>query len=160
MIEKLLTSIRIIISMATANRLRIEIWQQDLRDTPTLLEDASIQITKISELSVTDKGFSSIRSVSCVQLFATPWTAEQEASLFITNSWSSLKLTSIELVVSPSHLILCRPLLLLPLIFLSIRVFSSESVLCIRWPKYWSFIRIIKSIETFLFFSVSEAQHS
>ena len=78
-------------------------------------------------------------SLSRVQLFATPWTAARQASLSITDSQSLLKLMSIESVMPSNHLILCRPLLLLPLIFPSIRVFSSESVLCIRWPKYWSF---------------------
>ena len=73
------------------------------------------------------------------QLFATPWTAERQASLSITSSWSLLKLISIELVIPSNHLILCHPLLLLPSIFPSIRVFSNESVLPIRWPKYWSF---------------------
>ena len=71
--------------------------------------------------------------------FVTPWTAALQASLSITNSQSLLKLMSIELVMPPSHLILCHPLLLLPSIFPSIRVFSNESVLCIRWPKYESF---------------------
>ena len=74
-----------------------------------------------------------------VQLFVTPWTAARQASLSITNSQSLLKIMSIELVMSSSHLILCHPLLLLPSIFPSIRVFSNESVLCIMWPKYWSF---------------------
>ena len=83
--------------------------------------------------------FSSVQSLSHVQLFATPWTAACQASLSITNSWSSPKLMSIELVMPSSHLILCRPLLLLPLIPPSIRVFSSESTLRMRWPKYWSF---------------------
>ena len=69
----------------------------------------------------------------------TPWTAAHQASLSITNSWSLLKLMSIESVMPSNHLILCRPLLLLPSIFPSIRVFSKESVLSIRWPKYWSF---------------------
>ena len=69
----------------------------------------------------------------------TPWTAAHQASLSITNSWSLLKLMSIMLVMPSNHLILCRPLLLLPSIFPSIRVFSNESVLRIRWPKYWSF---------------------
>ena len=69
----------------------------------------------------------------------TPWTATGQASLSITNSWSLLKLMSIELVMPSNHLILCHPLLLLPSIFPSIRVFSDESVLHIRWPKYWSF---------------------
>ena len=75
---------------------------------------------------------------SC-QLFATPWTAVHQASLSITNSQSLLKLTSIELVMPSNHLILCHPLLLLPSIFPSIRVFSNKSALHIIWPKYWSF---------------------
>ena len=83
--------------------------------------------------------FSSVQSFSCVRLFATPWTAACQASLSVTNSWSLLKLMSIESVMSSNHLILCCPLLLLPLIFPSIRVFSNGSVLCIRWPKYCSF---------------------
>ena len=87
--------------------------------------------------------FSSVQLLSCVQLFATPWIAACQASLSITNSWSSLKLMSIELVMPSSHLILCRPLLLQPPIPPSIRVFSNESALCIRWPKYWSFSFII-----------------
>ena len=73
------------------------------------------------------------------QLFATPWIAARQASLSITNSWSLLKLMSIELVMPSNHLILCRPLLFLPSIFPSIRVFSNKSVFHIRWPKYWSF---------------------
>ena len=83
--------------------------------------------------------FSSVQSRSCVRLFVTPWIAARQASLFITNSRSSLRLTSIESVMPSSHLILCRPLLLLPPIPPSIRVFSNESTLCMRWPKYWSF---------------------
>ena len=82
--------------------------------------------------------FSSVQSLSYVQLFATPWTAARQTSLSITNSRSLLKLMSIELVMPSNHLILCHPLLL-PWIFPSIRVSSSESVLHIRWPKYWSF---------------------
>ena len=82
--------------------------------------------------------FSSVQLLSHVQLFATPWTAAHQASLFITNSWSPPKAVSIESVMPSNHLILCRPLLLLPSIFPSIRVFSNESALCIRWPKYWS----------------------
>ena len=81
----------------------------------------------------------SIQSLSHVRLFATPWTAARQASLSITNSRSLLKLMSIELVMPSNHLILCRPLLLPPSILPSIRVFSSESVLRISWPKYWSF---------------------
>ena len=83
--------------------------------------------------------FSSVRSLSPVQLFATPWTAARQASLSITNSRSSLTLMPIESVMPSSHLILCRPLLLLPSIFPSSRVFSNESALRIRWPKDWSF---------------------
>ena len=82
---------------------------------------------------------SSVQLLSCVQLFATPWTAACQASLSITNSRSLLKSMSIESVMPSNHLTLCRPLLLPPSIFPSIRVFSNESVLCIRWPKYWSF---------------------
>ena len=82
---------------------------------------------------------SSVQSLSCVQLFATPCTAACQASLSITNSWSLLKLMSIELVMPSKHLILCHPLLLTPSIFPSMRIFSNESVLCIRWPKYGSF---------------------
>ena len=79
--------------------------------------------------------FSSVQSLSCVRLFATPWTAAHQASLSITNSWSWLKLMSIELVMPFNHLILCHPLLLLNSIFPSIRVFPNESVLHIRWPN-------------------------
>ena len=83
--------------------------------------------------------FSSVQSLGHVRLFATPWTAARQASLSITNSWSSPKLMSIESVMPSNHLIFCRPLLLLPSVFPSIRVFSNESALRIRWPKYWSF---------------------
>ena len=83
--------------------------------------------------------FSSIQSLSRVWLFVTPWIAARQASLSITNSQSSLRLTSIESVMPSSHLILCRPLLLLPPIPPSSRVFSNESTLHMRWPKYWSF---------------------
>ena len=83
--------------------------------------------------------FSSVQSLSRVRLFATPWIAAPQASLSITNSRSSLRLTSIESVMPSSHLIFGRPLLLLPPIPLSIKVFSDESTLCMRWPKYWSF---------------------
>ena len=83
--------------------------------------------------------FSSVQSLSRVQLFATPWTAAHQASLSFTNSWSLLKLMSTESVMTSKHLILCRPLLLLPSIFPSMRVLSNESVFHIRWLKYWSF---------------------
>ena len=81
----------------------------------------------------------SVQSLSCVRLFATPWTAARQASLSISNFWSLPKLTSIASVMPSNHLNLCCPLLLPTLIFPSIGVFSSESVLHIRWPKYWSF---------------------
>ena len=82
---------------------------------------------------------SSVHSLSCVQVFVTPWTSARQASLSITNSQSLLKLMCIELVMPSNHLILCYPLLLPPSVFPSIRLFSSESTLCMRWPKYWSF---------------------
>ena len=87
----------------------------------------------------TESAINSVQLLSCVRLFATPWTAARQACLSITNSWSLLKLMSIESVMPSNHLILCRPLLLLLSIFPSIRVFSNESVLHIRWPKYQSF---------------------
>ena len=83
--------------------------------------------------------FSSVQSLSCVRLFVTPWTAARQASLLITNSRSLFKVMSIELVMPSNHCILCHPLLLPPSTFPSIRGFSNESVLCIRWPKYGSF---------------------
>ena len=83
--------------------------------------------------------FSSVQSLSQVRLFANPWTVAHQASLSFTISWSLLKLLSLELVMPSNHLILCRPLLLLPSIFPSIGVFSNESVLHIKWPKYCSF---------------------
>ena len=89
-----------------------------------------------------------VQSLSLVRLFATPWTAAHQAFLSITNSWSLLKLMSIESVMPSNHLILCRPLLLLPSVFPSIRVFSNESAFCIRCPKFWSFnFRISPSSE-------------
>ena len=83
--------------------------------------------------------FSSVQLLSHVRLFATPWTTVHQASLSITNSRSSLRLTSIESVMPSNHLILSYPLLLLPSIFPNIRIFSNESAFCIMWPKYWSF---------------------
>ena len=83
--------------------------------------------------------FSWVQLLSHVRLFATPWPAACQASLFFTNSWSLLRLMPIKLVMPPNNLILCNPFLLLPSIFPSIRVFSNKSVLRIRWPKYWSF---------------------
>ena len=94
---------------------------------------------QIRWLNHKEDSVSSVQSLSCVQLFVTLWTAACQASLSITNSWSLLKLMSIESVMPSNHLILCCLLLCLPSIFLSIRVFSNESALHIRWPKYWSF---------------------
>ena len=96
-----------------------------------------ISIEEIKKLE--EVRFSSVQSLSRVQLFATPWTAARQASLSITNFRSSLKLTSIESLMPSSHLIICCPLLLLPPIPPSIRVFPNESTLHMRWPKYWSF---------------------
>ena len=89
--------------------------------------------------------FSSVQSLSNVWLFMTPWTTVRQISLSITNSQSLLKLMSIRSLMPSNHLIFCRPLVLLPLIFHSVRVFSNESVLRIRWPKYWSFSFSISS---------------
>ena len=96
-------------------------------------------ITRSHKWIFWDDQFSSVQLLSCVQLFATPWTAAHQASLSITNSRSLFKLMSIESVMPSHHLILCHPLLLPPSIFPSIRIFSSESVLHIRWPNCWSF---------------------
>ena len=84
-----------------------------------------------------------VQLLSCVQLFATPWTAASLAFLSFTIFWSLLKLMSIQSVMPFNHLVLCHPLLLLPSVFPCIRVFSNESALCIMWPKYWSFSFII-----------------
>ena len=93
----------------------------------------------VSAVQQHESVLSSFHSLSCVWLFASPWTAARQASLSITNSQSPPKLMSVELVMPSNHLILCRPLLLLPSIFSSIRVFSNEWALRIRCPKYWSF---------------------
>ena len=113
---------------------------------------------KIHYDSIYMRYFSSVQSLSRVQLFLTPWTAARQASLSITNSCSSFKLIAIESVMPSNHPILCRPLLLPPSFFPSIRVFSHESVLRIRWPKYWRFsfntspssevLRLVKFRET------------
>ena len=99
----------------------------------------SFQLKKKRERELYASEHGSFQSHSCVRLFATPWTTARQASLSTTNSWSLLKLISIESVMPSNHLILCCPLLLLPSIFPSIRLFSNESVLHIRWPKYQSF---------------------
>ena len=95
--------------------------------------------TYVLSFNLTINSFSSVQLLSHVWLFATPWTTACQVSVSITNSWSLPKLTSIESVMPSNHLILCCPLLLLPSIFPSIRVFSNESALHIRWSKYWSF---------------------
>ena len=99
----------------------------------------SLIIICFNNMTIPYWAFSSVQLLSRVQLFATPWITARQASLSITDSWSLLKLMSIESVTPSSHLILCHPLLLLPPIPPSIRVFSNESTLHIRWPKYWSF---------------------
>ena len=101
------------------------------------LRGTSLQSQNISLISLLC--VSSVQSLSCVWVFATPWTTACQAPLSITNSWTLLKPMLIESVMPSNHLILCHPLLLLPSIFHSIRVFSNESTLHIRWPKYWSF---------------------
>ena len=93
----------------------------------------------LSPMNLETSSISSVQSLSHIRLFVTPWTATHQASLSITNSQSLPKLMSIESMMPSNHLILCHPLLLFPSIFPSIRVFSNESALCIRWPKYWSF---------------------
>ena len=96
---------------------------------PFLIDKIEFNLTSVS----------SVQLLRHVQLFVTPWNAAPQAFLFITNSWSLLKLMSIDSLMPSNHLILCHTLLLLPSVFPSIRVFSNESVLHIRWPKYWSF---------------------
>ena len=107
--------------------------------TVTVLPQRSWGIINIMHVKVLSSQFSSIQLLSRFRLFATPWIAARQAPSSITNSWSSLKLMCIELVMPSSHLILCHPLILLPSIPPSIRVFSNESALYMRWPKYWSF---------------------
>ena len=104
-----------------------------------LYHNVIVNIWEIVFLFLCFSYFSSVQSLSRVRLFTTPWTPARQASLSITNSWSLPKPMSIESVIPSNHLILCRPLLLLPSIVPSIRVFTNESALCIRWPKYWSF---------------------
>ena len=107
--------------------------------TPILIRLPKVE-SKLGGHSISSSPpISSVQLFSCGRFFATPWITARQAPLSITNSRSSLKLTSIESVMPSSHLILCRPLLLLPPIPPSIRVFSNESTLHIRWPKYWSF---------------------
>jgi len=121
---------------------RISVSAKQLEGEPGHCPEAALLFLDYSSLISASSPlpqFSSVQSPSHVRLFATPWTAALQASLSINNSRSLLKLMSIESMMTSSHLILCRPLLLPPLIFPSIMVFSNESALCIRWPKYWSF---------------------
>ena len=139
--------LKIALSMASTQECWATPWNISsaivLRNPPifslwTFLVDCKIKIfaLKNSKYSVQ---FSSVQLLSPVQPFVTPWTEAPQASLSITNSQSLLKLMPIELVMSSNHLILCCPLLLLPSVFLSIRVFSNESALRMKWQKYWSF---------------------
>ena len=115
------------------------LWPHILCQSLPLMQPVSFEEMTLSWVHVSlSNQLSSVQSLSCVLLFATPWTAACQASLSITSSQSSPKLMSIELVMPSSHLILCHPLLL-PSIFPSIRVISNEWALCIRWPKYWRF---------------------
>ena len=127
-------------------------FSQIIPPFPSPTESKRLFYTSVSLLLSHIQGSRSVQSLSCVQLFATPWIAACQASLSITVSQSSPKLMSIELVMPSSHLILCHPLLLLPPIPPSIRVFSNESTLHMRWPKYWSFIFSIYMHYTILVF--------
>ena len=122
----------------------MELHQTDFLERPHEPRIGVSYVESISPLK-TRSQFSSVQSLSRVQLFETPWIAARQVSLPITNSQSSLRLTSIKSVMRSSHLILCRPLLLLPPIPPSIRVFSNELTLSMRWPKYWSFSFSISS---------------
>ena len=106
---------------------------------PALGSKVPTEVAIVMVMLYYNESFVVVHSHSRVRLFATPWTTACQASLSITNSWSLLKLMSIELMMPSNHLILCHPFLLLPSIFPSIRVFSNKSVLSNRWPKYWSF---------------------
>ena len=124
--------------------LKVSVLLQSHGNTQLNVQDApSVRAGRTAITAATGNNiarqFSSVQSLSRVWLFATPWTAARQASLSITNSRNLLKLISVESVMSSSHLILCYPLLLLPPILPSIRVFSNESTLRIRWSKYWRF---------------------
>ena len=110
-------------------------WITSFIDTPIYIHTVTANVYQLAKIHQ----FSSVQSLSHVRLFAPLWITAHQASLSITNSWSSLRLTSIDSVMPSSHLIFCSPILLLPSIPPSIRVFSNESTLHMRWPKYWSF---------------------
>ena len=114
-------------------------WPPDVKSWKHLQRERRTTTHSNNNSAPSSVQFSSVPSLSHVRLFATPGTPAHQASLSITNSQSPPKLMSIKSVMPSNHLILCHSLLLLPSIFLSIRVFSNESVLCIRWPKYWIF---------------------
>ena len=122
-----------------ATHFSILAWRIPWTEEPGELQSMGSQRVRHDWALMHTRVLSSVQSLSRVWLFATPWTAARQASRSITNSWSPPKPLSIESVMPSSHLSLHRPLLLLPSIFPSIRVFSSESALRIRWPKYWSF---------------------
>ena len=122
----------------TTPRLHVQTLRNE-QDGNLLFLRAAVKDKRHLDFQHSSVQFSSFQSLSHVRLFASPWTAARQASLSITNFRSLLKLMSIELVMPSNHLILCRPLLLPPSIFPSIRVFFNESVLRTRWPKYWSF---------------------
>ena len=124
----------------------MNVWNNHLNGWE-IVNEAHV-IFDFSVIKILNIQFSSVQSLSHVRLFVTPWIAACQASLFITNSRSSFRLMCIKSVMPSSHLILCCPLLLLPSIPPSIRVFSNESTLCMRWPKYWGFsFNIIPSKE-------------
>ena len=116
----------------------MRVWKSTQLNIKTLYDTVSFLKLQGEDSSLMNQ-FSSVQSFSHVRLFMTPWTAAHQASLSITSSQSLLRLMSIESVMPSNHLIFCRPLLLPPSIFPSIRVFSNESALRIRWPKYWRF---------------------
>ena len=116
----------------------MSIWRKEPLYTMFSTTENSMEIPQKNKIKLPSV-CQSLQSLSHVRLFATPWITARQASLSITNSQSSLKLMSIESVMPSNHLILCRPLLLLPPVSPSIRVFSNESTLHMRWPKYWSF---------------------
>ena len=118
---------------------RLTVWLQTLLKYGDLSFPSSQQFQPSHPDNCSNIVYRPFSLFNCVQLFVIPWTAARQTSLSITNSRSLLKIMSIELVMLSNHLTLCRPLLLLPSIISSIRIFSNESVLGIRWPKYWSF---------------------